>query len=145
MSNFKENKKIDQLTDIEYQVTMKNSTEPPFDNKYWNEYRKGIYVDILTGEPLFFSSDKYDSGCGWPSFTKPIEKKLIKEKADFSHNMHRVEVRTKNSDIHLGHVFTDGPLEEGGLRYCINSASLEFIPLEEMEEKGYSDYTLMIK
>ncbi|AKU80050.1 methionine-R-sulfoxide reductase B [Spiroplasma turonicum] len=134
-----------ELTEIEYDVALNNSTEPPFQNKYWDEHREGIYVDILSGEPLFASTNKYNSGCGWPSFTKPIEKVVVKEKLDLSHNMHRTEVRTKNSNIHLGHVFTDGPIEEGGLRYCINSASLRFIPLEEMEDKGYQDYIKYVK
>ncbi len=107
------------LTKEQYNVTQENYTEPPFDNEYWDNKEKGIYVDIVTGMPLFVSSDKYDSGCGWPSFTKPIDKDVIVYKRDKSFGMERTEVRSKNSDSHLGHVFNDGPLEEGGLRYCI--------------------------
>lgn len=125
------------LTPMQYNVTQQNGTEPPFRNEYWNEHRKGIYVDIVSGEPLFVSTAKFDSGCGWPSFSRPISNDLIVEKRDLSHGMDRIEVRTKNSDIHLGHVFNDGPKESGGLRYCINSASLKFIPLDKMEEEGY--------
>jgi|GEM_PF-52322 len=125
------------LTDIQYKVTQDNATEPPFRNEYFNNFRKGIYVDVTTGEPLFVSSDKFESGCGWPSFSKPISPELIRELSDRSFGMRRVEVRSKTGDAHLGHVFTDGPRESGGLRYCINSASLLFIPQEEMEEKGY--------
>jgi peptide-methionine (R)-S-oxide reductase len=128
------------LTPLQYQVTQENATERPFSNEFWNEEREGLYVDIATGEPLFTSKDKFQSGCGWPSFTKPIERAAIKEKADFSHNMHRIEVRTRSSDSHLGHVFNDGPLDKGGLRYCINSAALRFIPLEDLEKEGYADY-----
>ena len=128
------------LTDEQYAVTQKNATEHPFHNEYWNEFREGIYVDITTGEPLFISSDKFDSGCGWPSFSKPIDKNLIKENLDKSHGMTRVEVRSHTGDAHLGHVFTDGPSELGGLRYCINSASLRFIPKDKMEEEGYGKY-----
>ncbi len=125
------------LTDIQYDVTQNNATEPPFRNEYFNNFRKGLYVDVTTGEPLFVSSDKFESGCGWPSFSKPISPELIRELPDSSFGMRRVEVRSKTGDAHLGHVFTDGPRESGGLRYCINSASLLFIPQEEMEEKGY--------
>jgi methionine-R-sulfoxide reductase len=128
------------LTPLQYQVTQEGATERPFANEYWEEEREGIYVDITTGEPLFTSKDKFNSSCGWPSFTKPVERAVIKEKADFSHNMHRIEVRTKNSDSHLGHVFNDGPLEKGGLRYCINSASLRFIPKEDLEKEGYGEF-----
>lgn len=128
------------LTPLQYQVTQESATERPFANEYWEEERSGIYVDITTGEPLFTSKDKFNSSCGWPSFTKPIERAVIKEKADFSHQMHRIEVRTKNSDSHLGHVFNDGPLGKGGLRYCINSASLRFIPIEDLEKEGYGEY-----
>lgn len=128
------------LTDEQYSVTRKNGTERPFTNEYWDESREGIYVDITTGEPLFVSTDKFDSGCGWPSFSKPIDKKLILEKKDTSHGMQRVEVRSSTGDAHLGHVFTDGPADKGGLRYCINSASLRFIPKERMREEGYGAY-----
>jgi peptide methionine sulfoxide reductase msrA/msrB len=132
------------LSKEQYDVTQKNNTEPPFQNEYWSNKEKGIYVDIVTGMPLFVSSDKYDSGCGWPSFTKPIDKNSIVYKRDASHGMERTEVRSKNAESHLGHVFTDGPIEEGGLRYCINSASLKFIPLSQMEENGYGDYIELI-
>jgi len=126
-----------ELTEIQYEVTQNNATEPPFKNAYFNHFKEGIYVDITTGEPLFQSSDKFESGCGWPSFSKPINKKQIIENIDKTHGTIRVEVRSKNGDAHLGHVFEDGPDELGGLRYCINSASLKFIPKENMEELGY--------
>ena len=128
------------LSEIQYQVTQHNATERPFQNEYWDEYREGIYVDITTGEPLFVSTDKYDSGCGWPSFSRPIDKKRVLEKLDTSHGMTRLEVRSKTGDAHLGHVFNDGPTEKGGLRYCINSAALHFIPKAEMKDKGYEAY-----
>lgn len=128
------------LTPLQYSVTQENATERSFENEFFNHKEEGMYVDIVSGEPLFTSLDKFDSGCGWPSFTKPIERKFIKEKADFSHNMHRIEVRSKNGDSHLGHVFTDGPIEKGGLRYCINSAALRFIPKDKLEEEGYGEY-----
>lgn len=133
------------LTEEQYNITQKNHTEPAFNNKFWNSKEKGIYVDIVTGMPLFVSSDKYDSGCGWPSFTKPIDKNVIVYKRDKSFGMERTEVRTKNSDSHLGHVFNDGPIEEGGLRYCINSASLKFIPVSEMKKEGYEEFIELIK
>lgn len=132
------------LSKNQYEVTQDNHTEPPFQNEYWDSKEKGIYVDIVTGMPLFVSADKYDSGCGWPSFTKPIDKNTIIYKRDTTHGMERTEVRSKNSDSHLGHVFTDGPTEEGGLRYCINSASLKFIPLSKMEQEGYGEYIKLI-
>lgn len=128
------------LTKIQFEVTQNNATEKNFQNEYFNEFREGIYVDITTGEPLFISSDKFESGCGWPSFSKPIDENLISSIADRSHGMVRTEVRSKTGDAHLGHVFEDGPKEMGGLRYCINSASLKFIPKEEMELKGYEEY-----
>ncbi len=128
------------LTPIQYEVTQNNGTEPPFKNEFWNHTEEGIYVDIVSGEPLFSSLDKYDAGCGWPSFTKPIDKGTIKEEMDVSHRMVRTEVRSKNADSHLGHVFEDGPVEKGGLRYCINSASLLFIPISELEKEGYGEY-----
>ncbi|WP_108671222.1 peptide-methionine (R)-S-oxide reductase MsrB [Peribacillus acanthi] len=127
------------LTPIQYEVTQNNGTEPPFRNEFWNHDAEGIYVDIVSGKPLFSSKDKYDAGCGWPSFTKPIEEIEVIEKADFSHGMRRVEVRSKTADSHLGHVFTDGP-GPNGLRYCINSAALKFIPVNKLEEEGYGEY-----
>ena len=128
------------LTKIQYEVTQNNATERPFQNEYFNEFRKGIYVDVTTGEPLFISSEKFESGCGWPSFAKPLDKNSIVEITDRSHGMKRIEVRSKAGDAHLGHVFEDGPDDMGGLRYCINSASLKFIPKEEMEKEGYGDF-----
>ena len=113
--------------------------------EYWNEKREGIYVDITTGEPLFISTDKFDSGCGWPSFSKPIDKDLVMENTDNSHGMKRIEVRSKTGDAHLGHVFNDGPTDKGGLRYCINSASLRFIPKAKMKEEGYGDYMYLLE
>ncbi|WP_238533143.1 peptide-methionine (R)-S-oxide reductase MsrB [Bacillus methanolicus] len=127
------------LTPMQFEVTQNNGTEPPFHNEYWNETRDGIYVDIVSGKPLFSSKDKYDAGCGWPSFTKPIDEEEIAEKLDLSHNMVRTEVRSKSADSHLGHVFNDGP-GPSGLRYCINSAALRFIPKEKLEEEGYGEY-----
>jgi peptide-methionine (R)-S-oxide reductase len=131
---------LKKLTPLQYKVTQESATERPFLNEFHNHKEDGIYVDIVTGEPLFTSLDKFDSGCGWPSFTKPVERKNINEKADFTHGMHRIEVRSKEGDSHLGHVFNDGPEESGGLRYCINSASLRFIPIENLEKEGYEEY-----
>lgn len=128
------------LTPMQYAVTQQANTEPAFNNEYWDEKREGIYVDITTGEPLFISADKFDSGCGWPSFSRPIDTTLLSEHLDTSHGMERIEVRSKSGRAHLGHVFKDGPRERGGLRYCINSASLRFIPREEMKQAGYAKY-----
>lgn len=128
------------LTPLQYEVTQNNATERPFENEYDQHFEAGIYVDIVSGEPLFLSTDKFNSGCGWPAFSKPVERNSIKEKADWSHNMHRVEVRSASADSHLGHVFCDGPVQLGGLRYCINSAALRFIPIDQMEEAGYGQY-----
>jgi len=125
------------LTDMQYAVTQNNATEPPFRNEYYDNFKEGIYVDVTSGEPLFTSSNKFESGCGWPSFSKPISPDIIKEITDDTLGMKRVEVRSKTGDAHLGHVFNDGPRESGGLRYCLNSASLKFIPKEKMEEEGY--------
>lgn len=127
----------EKLTDIQYQVTQNNDTESPFNNEYDDTFEKGIYVDIVTGEPLFSSEDKFKSGCGWPSFSKPIASELVTEKTDSSFSMTRTEVRSRAGDSHLGHVFDDGPADKGGLRYCINSASLRFIPYDDMDAEGY--------
>lgn len=127
------------LTEMQYHVTQQCGTEPPFANEFWNNKRKGIYVDIVSGEPLFSSIDKFDSGTGWPSFIRPIEPDNVVENRDVSHGMVRTEVKSKKGKSHLGHVFNDGP-HPTGLRYCINSASLKFIPYEEMESAGYGKY-----
>ena len=133
-----------ELTTLQYAVTQENATERPFDNEYAANFEEGIYVDVTTGEPLFFSTDKFESGCGWPAFSKPIDKALITEHNDFSLFRARTEVRSKTGDAHLGHVFPDGPKELGGLRYCINSASLRFIPKADMEQEGYGDYLKLL-
>ena len=133
-----------QLTPLQYAVTQQGDTECPFMNEYDAHFAPGIYVDITTGEPLFLSTDKFNSGCGWPAFSKPIDPKLIEEIRDTSHGMIRTEVRSALGDAHLGHVFTDGPQELGGLRYCINSASLRFIPQAEMDKEGYGDYLKLL-
>ncbi|PLS14618.1 methionine sulfoxide reductase [Bacillus sp. M6-12] len=134
----------ERLTDLQYFVTQENGTEPPFENEYFDNEQEGIYVDVISGEPLFSSLDKYDSGCGWPSFTKPIMSASLKEKVDLTHRMTRTEVRSREADSHLGHVFEDGPGPKG-LRYCINSAALRFIPQERMEEEGYGDFMILFR
>ena len=128
------------LTKEQYYVTKQNGTEPPFRNEYWDNKRAGIYVDVISGEPLFSSLDKFDSGTGWPSFTKPLAKENVVEKNDASHGMVRVEVRSKTSDSHLGHLFDDGPRDKGGMRYCMNSAAMRFIPVEKLKEEGYERF-----
>jgi peptide methionine sulfoxide reductase msrA/msrB len=132
------------LNPLQYDVTMRNGTEPPYQNEYWDHFKEGIYVDVTTGEPLFTSKDKFEA-CGWPSFSKPIDPNVINAKLDVSHGMTRNEVRSRVGDIHLGHVFEDGPLKSGGLRYCINSAALRFIPKEKLEEEGYGKYINLLK
>ncbi len=131
---------VSALTPEQYRVTQQSGTERPHTGEYDQHFEPGIYVDVVSGEPLFASSAKFDAGCGWPSFARPIERKMIVELRDSSHGMERTEVRSAHGDSHLGHVFTDGPAEMGGLRYCINSASLRFIPRDEMEAAGYGDY-----
>ncbi|MDN6900605.1 peptide-methionine (R)-S-oxide reductase MsrB [Oenococcus sicerae] len=133
-------KDLSKLTKEQYEVTQKGATERPFTGKYDDFYQEGIYVDLVDGTALFSSKDKYDAGCGWPSFTKAIDDPAVKEKTDFSAGMIRTEVRSQESNSHLGHVFKDGPTDKGGLRYCINSAALKFIPVKEMAAAGYGDY-----
>ncbi len=132
------------LSRIQYEVTQNNATEPPFQNEFWDNKRDGIYIDIISGEPLFSSRDKFDSGCGWPSFMKPIQPGKVVEKEDLNHNMVRMEVRSGESDSHLGHVFNDGP-GPAGLRYCINSAALRFISREDLVKEGYGQYLALFE
>lgn len=131
---------VSQLTASQFKVTQEDATEPAFRNEFWDNHDDGIYVDIVSGEPLFSSTDKFDSGSGWPSFTRPLEKAHVVEKQDKSFWMTRTEVRSSNGDSHLGHLFDDGPVADGGMRYCINSAALRFVPVDELEAQGYGDY-----
>ena len=131
---------VSRLTPEQYRVTQQNATEPPFGNEYWNSKEPGLYVDVVSGEPLFASVSKYDSGSGWPSFTVPVEPGNVVECSDASYGMIRTEVRSAHGDSHLGHVFPDGPAEAGGLRYCINSAALRFVPVDDLEREGYGAY-----
>ena len=141
MANYmKDPEAVARLTPQQFHVTQESGTERPFQNEFWDHHEPGIYVDIVSGEPLFSSLDKFDSHCGWPSFTKPLESDHVEEFTDSTHGMVRTEVRSTHGDSHLGHVFDDGPSDQGGLRYCINSASLRFIPVEELESEGYGDY-----
>jgi methionine-R-sulfoxide reductase len=136
---------LKKLDPTQYHVTQENGTERPFLNAYWDNKEEGIYVDVVSGEALFSSLDKYDSGSGWPSFTKPLEHHNVMEKIDNDLGMTRTEVRSKHGDSHLGHVFPDGPRDKGGMRYCINSASLKFIPKDKLEKEGYGDYAKLFK
>lgn len=131
---------VARLSPEQYRVTQQDGTERPFQNEYWDNKEAGLYVDVVSGEPLFASTDKFDSGTGWPSFTKPLDPANVVENVDKSHGMVRTEVRSKHGDSHLGHLFPDGPRDKGGLRYCMNSASLRFIPLDQLESEGYGDY-----
>lgn len=137
--------RLKELSELEYEVTQNAGTERPFTGQYDDFYEQGIYVDIVSGKPLFVSTDKFDAGCGWPSFSKPILEDEIEELDDSSYGMKRIEVRSKDADTHLGHVFNDGPAELGGLRYCVNSASLRFVSLEDMDKEGYGDLKELVK
>ncbi|EUJ46079.1 peptide-methionine (R)-S-oxide reductase MsrB [Listeria riparia] len=140
MNQEEKEKRLKELDELQYKVTQEKGTERPFNNEFWDNNQQGIYVDIVSGKPLFSSNDQYDAGCGWPSFTKPIDAQEVAEKRDLSHGMIRTEVRSVDADSHLGHIFPDGPREAGGMRYCINSAALRFIPKDTLEEAGYGEY-----
>ena len=144
MSKISNDELKQKLTPQQYYVTRQDGTEPPFRNAYWDNHAKGIYVDVISGVPLFSSNDKFDSGTGWPSFTRPIEPGVVSEKVDRSLGMERTEVRGAKSDAHLGHVFDDGP-RPTGLRYCMNSSALRFIPVEKLEEEGYGEYLKLFR
>ena len=146
MANYtKDAEAISRLSKEQFRVTQQSATERPFQNAYWDHDAPGLYVDIVSGEPLFSSLDKFDSECGWPSFTKPVDPENVEERSDNTLGMGRTEVRSSHADSHLGHVFDDGPKAAGGLRYCINSASLRFIPLEELESEGYGEYVKLFE
>ena len=146
MSQYRKNPDaISKLSPEQYRVTQRDGTERPFDNEYWDIKEPGLYVDVVSGEPLFASADKFESHSGWPSFTKPIDPEYVVENQDATHGMKRTEVRSTHGDSHLGHVFDDGPRAMGGLRYCINSASLRFIPLDELESEGYGQYNRLFE
>ena len=148
MNDYQKETKEERLARIgraSYEVTQHAATEPPFSGEYEDFFEKGIYVDVVSGEPLFSSLDKYDSGCGWPAFTRPVSNAAVEERTDLSYGMYRTEVRSAEADSHLGHVFTDGPRDRGGLRYCINAAALRFIPYEKMEEEGYGAWLFLFE
>jgi methionine-R-sulfoxide reductase len=136
---------LKKLSDMQRKVTQDGATEPPFQNEYWNNHAEGIYVDVVSGEALFSSTDKFDSGSGWPSFSKPIEGAKVKQLEDGSYGMQRTEVRSETAGSHLGHVFDDGPKDKGGMRYCINSASLRFVPKDKLEAEGYGKYEYLFE
>ncbi|MCL2593829.1 MAG: peptide-methionine (R)-S-oxide reductase MsrB [Defluviitaleaceae bacterium] len=143
--NFSESELKKRLTALQYEVTQNKGTEMPYSGEYLDNFEEGIYVDIVSGEPLFSSEDKFDAGCGWPAFSKPLAEDLINEHEDFDLDRKRTEVKSKTADSHLGHVFDDGPEELGGLRYCINSAALKFIPKKDLEKEGYGEYLKYFK